>query len=339
MIKVVIPVAGAGTMLRPHTHTQPKPLVPIAGKPILAHIIDAWCEYGIKDFIFITGYLADKIETFIKEFYGTKIKATFVYQEPRKGSAHAIWVAKSLLEKEDSFIIALGDTIVEMDFQQFLQSAENLVALKKVEKPCAFGIAVIGNENEIVQLVEKPRIPKSNMALVGVYKITSVSLFFESIEYLLNNKKEEKQNNLPCEYQLTEALMHMLNRGEKIGYVEAQRWFDCGKKDTLLEANATLLSQRSFETSLSHHYPTCIIRQPVRIGKNCEITNAIIGPHVAIGDNTKIRNSIISNSIIGSYSQIEHVVLNQSIIGNDSTLQGMEQRLNLGDSAEISFKN
>ncbi|WP_027003013.1 sugar phosphate nucleotidyltransferase [Hugenholtzia roseola] len=339
MTKVVIPVAGAGTMLRPHTHTQPKPLVPIAGKPILAHIIDAWRENGIKEFIFITGYLADKIETFVKENYGTKINATFVYQEPRKGSAHAIWVAKSFLEKEDFFIIALGDTIVEMDFQQFFKHTENLVALKKVEKPTAFGIAVIGNEGEVIQLVEKPRIPKSNMALVGVYKIASVPLFFESIQYLLNHKEEEKPSHLPCEYQLTEALMQMLRRGEKIAYIEAQRWFDCGKKDTLLEANATLLSQRNFETSLSQHYPTCIIRQPVRIGANCEISNAIIGPHVAIGDNTKIQNSIISNSIIGSYSQIENVVLNQSIIGNDSILQGMEQSLNLGDSAEISFKS
>lgn len=330
-MKVIVPVAGIGAKLRPHTHTQPKPLVPIAGKPILGHMIDGLCEGGLQDFVFVLGYLGDKIETYITSQY-PNLNIKFVVQDPREGTAHALWVCREHLINEKELLIVLGDTVAGFDLNTVLKSEVGLLGVKKVSNPMLFGIAETDSQGWITKLVEKPKIPKSNQALVGIYKICNVPLLFEAIEHQLANGV--KVNN---EYYLTDALMYMIQKGERMKVMEVDNWFDCGRKETLLEANAILLNTDYYQNKKQPSFPNTIIIPPVSIGKNCKIEHSIIGPNVAIGENTIVQKAIISNSIIGSYSELRHVVLKDSIIGNDTALNGLVQSLNIGDNTEINF--
>lgn len=330
-MKVIIPVAGVGAKLRPHTHTQPKTLVPIAGKPILAHIVDMLIDQGLKDFIFILGYLGYKIEDYISTRY-THAHNTFVVQEPRKGLAHAIWVCREQIKDEKEILIVLGDTIANFDVKEFLQSEYTIVGVKKVANPMSFGIAEINEEGFITKLVEKPKIPKSNLALVGIYKINDVPLLLSSIEAMIGKEGQNSE-----EYQLTDALMNLILKGEKIKAKQVDNWFDCGKKETLLAANAILLNIQGYKKSEVYKFSQTIVIPPVSIGEGCKIENSIIGPNVAIGDHTILQQTIVSDSIIGSFSELRDVVLKNSIIGNDSSLKGLTQSLNIGDNTEINF--
>ena len=332
-MKAVIPVAGVGTMLRPHTHTQPKALVPVAGKPLLSHIVDFLIDGGIREFIIVIGYMGNKIRSYLNEHYPQDdLHIDYVLQEPREGSAHAVWSAKDLIKDEESFLIMFGDTIVNCDLVEIINAPQSVVGVKKVDIPGLFGIAEARPNGEVKKLIEKPKIPKSNLGLVGIYKIQKAGLLFKAIGELL-------QNNLRTndEYHLTDALMRMLESGESIVISEVDSWYDCGKKETLLEANSILLNRPDFPTSTYTDDEETIIIQPVKIGKNCVIKHSIIGPDVVVGDHTTIDNSIIKNSIIGSYSELSNVILDQSIMGNDTMLKGVSQSLNIGDNTEINL--
>ncbi len=330
-MKVIIPVAGMGSRLRPHTHTQPKALVPVAGKSILAHILDPLIEAGLTDFVFVIGYMGNKIEEFILEHYKDKnISFDFVVQEPREGTAHALWLAREKFRGDDEILITLGDIIININLDKFLACEHSVLGAKKVDTPGNFGIAEVQN-GFIHNLVEKPEIPKSNLALIGIYKLKNTKLFIESLENIIDNKIKTLG-----EYQLTDALMAMIEDGEKITTMPVDNWFDCGRKESLLEANAILMAKPEFKSS-EHEFHKTILVPPVSIGKNCKISNAIIGPNVALGDNATISYSIVKNTIIGSFSEIQGAVLHNSIIGSDTSLKGLSHSLNIGDNTEINF--
>ena len=329
-MKIIIPVAGIGTKLRPHTHTQPKALVPVAGKPILAHIVDSLVKSGFDDFIFIIGYLGDKIESFVKEKY-PKIKATFIVQEPREGTGHAVWLAHKNIHKNEEILIVLGDTIVDFDLKLIISSPFSLLGVKRVDDPRNFGVAEVDSEGFIIRLSEKPNIPKSNMALVGVYLIRESERLMEILEHMVRNKQKTRD-----EYNLTEAIMKMIEKGSKVSTFQVGNWYDCGGKANLLETNAVLL-KRSSDSQRVYDFKNTIIIEPVSIGHECDISDSIIGPNVSIGERTIVRSSIIKNSIIGSFSQLETAVLHQSVVGSDAYLKGLSQSLNIGDSTEIDF--
>lgn len=333
-MKAIIPVAGAGTKLRPHTHTQPKALVPVAGKPLLAHIVDFLIEGGIREFVFVIGHMGNKIQQFIEKHYHSHNIATyFVNQDPREGSAQAVLMARRHIQEDESLLIMFGDTIIHCDLKRFLASEHSVIGIKKVDKPVNFGIAEIDKAtNQVVKLIEKPKIPKSNYGLVGIYKIRSANRLFNAIQNQIDKKM--KTNG---EYQLTDALMNMLDSGESIFAQEVDGWYDCGKKDNLLEANSILLNRPNFHLSRNQKFTDTIIIQPVKIGENCQISRSIIGPDVVVGDYTQIENSILSNSIIGSYSHLENIILDRSIMGNDTYLKGVKQGLNIGDNTEINL--
>ncbi|MBF9252948.1 NTP transferase domain-containing protein [Pontibacter sp. 172403-2] len=331
-MKAVIPVAGVGSKLRPHTHTQPKSLVPVADNTILGHIIDKLLEAGIRDFVFIIGYLGEKIEQYVRQKY-PQLNTEFVVQEPREGLGHALWVARHTYENEESVLIMLGDAIVDVDLKAIIEAPHSVLGVKKVAKPSLFGVTEVGNDEFIVKVVEKPKIPKSNFALVGLYKIAHPKKLVESLEYIIS--EDIRTQN---EYHLTDALMHMIRNGEKMATWSVDHWFDCGRKETLLEANATLLARPKFrDRDYSKLCPGCIVIPPVSIGEGCTISHSIIGPNVAIGDNTTITKSILSNSIIGSYSELRFAVMQDSIIGSDASFKGFSHSLNIGDSTEINF--
>jgi len=330
-MKAVIPVAGAGTRLRPHTYTQPKPLIPVAGKTIISFIIDQLVDVGIRDFVFIIGYLGEKIQLYLEKNY-PELNKEFVYQDKRMGSGHAIWTAREAIEDVDEIFIFFGDTIIDFDIHQVLNEPNSCFCVKKVDDPREFGVVEYDENGIVNRVVEKPSIPKSNMAMVGLYKIKEVKMLIDIIDKNIKNKSMTHG-----EFQLTDGLMGMIDQGVKFTTILVNNWFDCGKKEILLETNAKLLDKEGYASNNLPAYDNTIIIHPVSIGKNCKIANSIIGPHVTIGNNVVVDYSIIKESIIGSYASINEVVLHQSLVGSDAAIKGLSQSLNIGDNTEIDF--
>ncbi len=328
----VIPLAGAGTKLRPHTYTQPKSLIPIAGKPIIGYIIDQLKEVGITDFVFVIGYLGDKIREYIDESY-PDINKTYVIQLMREGLGHAVWLTREVITKNEDIIIILGDTIMDIDLKKIIDSPHSVLGVKKVEDPRLFGVAAFDENNVITHLSEKPKIPMSNMALVGLYMVKNSSDLFKALEYNI-------QNNIRThnEFFLTDGLQRMLEKGEKFIAEKIENWYDCGQKEILLATNRIILKKNAIDYSKHPGLKNSIIVEPVFIGKNAKVKNSIIGPNVTIGDNAVIEYTIARDSIIGNYTKLKEVVLNSSIIGSDSVIHGAKQSLSIGDNTELDLR-
>ena len=230
-------------------------------------------------------------------------------------------------------IIQLGDTIVDIDIKKIMSESYSTLGVKKVDDPRAFGVAEIDKDGFIKAVVEKPTIPKSNMALVGFYFIRETAQLMEALEHIVNN---QLRNN--SEFYLTDALMKMIQDGVKFKSQKVDSWFDVGKKDILLETNAILLKKLAEKTINQGVTDNCILVPPVSIAKGVRLKNSIIGPYVSIGENTEINYSIIKNSIIGSFTRLENVVLHGSLIGSDSSIAGLSQSLNIGDNTELDLR-
>jgi glucose-1-phosphate thymidylyltransferase len=328
-MKAIIPVAGAGTKLRPHSYTQPKALIPLAGKTVLSIIIDQLREAGINEIVFIVGYLGDKIQDYVQHKY-PDVKAHYVHQYDRQGVGHAIELTRSIVQQDEMFVV-LGDSICEYDISEVVNSPHSMIGVRKVDDPRDFGVAEIDEDGFIGRVVEKPHIPKSNMALVGVYKIKETEQLFKCLE---NNIRQGLRSH--GEYSITDALDCMIQAGAKFKAFKVESWFDCGKKETMLESNALLLKKFAPKTDASKFENTVII-PPVSIAEGCVIKNSIIGPNVSIGDRTTIDYSIVKNSIIGSFSNLFDIVLDDSVIGSDTNLRGETRSLNIGDNTSIDL--
>lgn len=329
-MKAIIPVAGAGTKLRPHTYTQPKALIPLAGKTILSINVDQLRDAGITEFIFIVGYLGEKIQDYITEKY-PELTCHFIFQNIRKGTAHAVDLTKNLVNDDEVFI-ALGDTICEYDIKKVLSSPYSMLGVKKVDDPRDFGVAEINEDGNITKVVEKPAIPKSNMALVGLYKIKDSKLLYSCLSKIITNGIKSHD-----EFNLTDALECMIAGGENFKCFKVENWFDCGRKESLLESNSILLQKFGGSIAEPNHFENTIFIPPVSIAEGCDIKNSIIGPHVAMGENTIVHSSIIKASIIGSFSKLYDVMLDDSLIGNDTEVIGETRSLNIGDNTEINL--
>lgn len=328
-MKAIIPVAGAGTKLRPHSYTQPKALIPLAGKTVLSIIIDQLRSAGINEFVFIVGYLGDKIQDYVKTKY-PDIKAQYVHQYDRQGVGHAIKLARTIVSHDEVFVV-LGDTICEYNVQEVVNSPHSMIGVKKVDDPREFGVAEMEEDGTIAHVVEKPQIPKSNMAMVGLYKIRESEQMFQCLE---NNILQGLRSH--GEYSLTDALDCMIKMGVQFKSFKVENWFDCGRKETLLESNAILLKKFALVTD-ARQFENTVIVPPVSIGAGCTIKNSIIGPNVTIGEHTVIDDSIVKNSIIGSFSNLFDIVLDESVIGSDTNLRGETRSLNIGDNTSIDL--
>lgn len=329
-MKAIIPVAGAGTKLRPHTYTQPKALIPLAGKTILRIIVDQLLEAGINEFVFIVGYLGDKIQDYVREKY-PDLNATFVHQSERHGIGHAIQLTRNIVGDDEMFIV-LGDTICEYDIRELMSMPDSSLCVKRVDDPRDFGVVELGEDGFINRVVEKPQIPKSNMALVGIYLIRETSFLFNCLENNIRNQVMSRG-----EFSITDAIECMIENGARFRPFKVQNWFDCGKKETLLESNATLLKKFGGIISPEHNFENTIIIPPVSVAEGCDIKNSIIGPNVTIGEKTTINYSIIKNSIIGSFADLYDIVLTNSLIGSDTEVKGESRSLNIGDNTEIDL--
>lgn len=326
-MKAVIPVAGVGTRMRPHTYSLPKVLLNVAGKPILGHIIDALIESGIDDIVIITGYKGELVEEYVLKYY-PHLKFEFCKQDEMLGLGHAILQAKDTFNQEPVLII-LGDTIFDIDLKSAIDSNYNVLAVKAVEDPSRFGVVLVNQNGVIQKLVEKPKEMISNLAIVGIYSIKDSKLLTQCLEYLVANDIKTRG-----EYQLTDALQLMINKGEKFEICYVDGWFDCGKPETLLSTNEYLLKKNHIPIELEDS----IVIPPVFISDSAVVTNSIIGPYATISDGAIITNSIIKHSIISFNAVVKNSLLKKSIIGSDAEVKGTFTQLNVGDSSQIINK-
>ena len=323
----IIPVAGFGTRLRPHTFTLPKVLLSVAGKPILGHILDRLVQAGVTSTTIVVGYMGDLVEHFVRTEY-PQLATNFVVQEELLGLGHSIWVARKDIPRDGSpLFIILGDTIFDVDLEAVFRREESALGVKTVEDARRFGVAEVSN-GHITRLVEKPEHPVTNLAVVGLYFFRNPSLLADCLDEIV--KKNIRTKN---EYQLTDALQMMIDRGEQFQTFTVDAWYDCGKPETLLSTNRHLLQT----AELKREIPGTVLLHPVYIAPDAQITNCIIGPFASIGHGAKITNAILKNCIIGDGAEIEGVLLDNSIAGNNATIHGAFKRVNTGDSSEIDF--
>lgn len=323
-MRAIIPVAGFGSRLRPHTYTLPKVLLNVAGKPILGHILDQIIRDGFTEATLIVGYLGDQVCDYVRSNYS--IRVDFVEQEERRGLAHAIHIARQTISKEPILII-LGDTIFDVDLKPVIAGRTTAIGVKEVEDPRRFGIAEM-RDGMVTRLVEKPENPTSKNAIVGLYWIARPAKLLDAIDAIIRKDVRTKG-----EYQLTDALEEMRAGGEPITTFPVEGWYDCGKPETLLATNRHLLDGAQPGAAL----PGVVIIPPVYIAGNAAISDSVIGPYATIAGGVKVSDSIIRNSIVGEEATVRQSLLENSIVGSNAFVSGSFKRINIGDSSEIDF--
>ncbi len=333
-MKVIIPVAGFGTRLRPHTLHNPKVLLNVGGKPMIHYIVEQLLKDKIaSSIILITGFLGDKIKHDLNNSFDFKFD--YVVQDEAKGLGHAVYCANEVFEnKNDETLIILGDTLFDVDLKKMTMSDVSMIGVKEVEDPRRFGVVEKDNQGYIKRFVEKPaskEVSKSNEAIVGLYYLKNSKKLFDALEHIMKNNITVKG-----EFQLTDALEYMINQNEKMKTFNVEGWLDCGKPETLLETNRYLLKKNELtKNKIKDDFKTSKIVEPVFIGNNVEIESSVIGPYATINDNCIIKNSIITDSIIEKNARIENTILVDSIIGEGASVKRDALKLSLGNHSEI----
>jgi glucose-1-phosphate thymidylyltransferase len=325
-MRAIIPVAGFGSRLRPHTYTLPKVLLNVAGKPILGHIMDQIIRDGFTEATIIVGYLGDQVCDYVRSNYD--IRVDFVEQEERKGLAHAIHIARHTISSEPVLII-LGDTIFDVDLKPVIAGTTTSIGVKIVKDPRRFGIAEM-TDGVVTRLVEKPEHPTSSHAIVGLYWIARPQKLLAAIDTIMREDLRTKG-----EFQLTDALETMRREGERVTTFAVDGWFDCGKPETLLATNRHLLD----EGKAGYNLPGVVIVPPVFIDPTAKITDSVIGPYATIAAGVQVEDSIIRNSIVGEEARVNRALLENSIVGSHAYVAGSFKRINIGDSSEIDFQS
>jgi len=329
-MKVIIPLAGMGTRLRPHTYSKPKSMVNVAGKPVLGHILDQLVNIKVEEIIFITGYLGQQIEDYVKKTY-PQFSVRYLEQQEMLGQAHAIQMAKEFIDGE--VLIIFGDTISEADYTQLeTLPSDGVLYVREVEDPARFGVVELDAQSYITRLVEKPQSYVSNLAVIGVYFFKDGGWLMRSIDKLIADKKM-----LGGEFYLADAIQGMLEEGAKLNAVTVDVWEDCGKIDALLQTNRYLLAKNHDQTS--YDFPDSIIIPPVFIGPGVTVSRSIIGPNVSLAEGAKISDSIVRDSMINEKAQVTNSTVTASVIGSNALVNGTFHRLNVGDNSQVDLSD
>ena len=322
-IKVVLPLAGRGTRMRPHTWSKPKPLLNVAGKAVLGHILDKFESLDVDSVVFVVGWLGDQIAEYVEANYSFSTR--YVVQEELKGQAHAIYLAKDNMS--GPCLIIFVDTLFEADLSDLGdQAADAILFVQEVEDPRRFGV-VVEKEGRVVRLIEKPDGFEHRKAVVGVYYVRDGDALIDAIESLLEHDMQTKG-----EFYLADAFQVMIDRGAQIVTRPVSVWEDCGVPDTVLHTNRYLLEHghdQEIETTNS------ILIPPVHIARTAQIENAIVGPFVTVGEGARIVDAIVRDAIIEEGSTVERILLEHSLIGRNATVRGTLGQVNVGDNAAI----
>ncbi len=334
-MKVIIPAAGAGKRLFPHTFTKPKPMVYIAGKPIIGHILDRMRDVKPDEIIMVVGYRKEQIMSYVDKNYSDIFNIKYVDQPEQLGLGHSIYIAGDEIGDAE-IMIALGDMIFKAGYSEFYGhhlkngNCSGSIGVREVDDPKKYGIVELEGEY-IRKLEEKPSRPRSRLGIAGVYFIKETQVLLSILGDMI-----KKGIRTRGEYQLTDALQEMVSRGYRLKTFPVSSWYDCGHQESLLETNRVLLDEKE---NIDHVYEMkdSVIIQPVAIGDNVTIINSVVGPHASIASDSVIESSIISDSVIGSRSHISKVNLQRSIVGDDASVHGKHNSLNIGDSSSIEF--
>jgi len=330
-MRIVIPMAGYGTRLRPHTWSKPKPMVSVAGKPVIGHVLDTFDRLPrIDEVIFIVGYLGEQVESYVSQVY-PHLKAHYIEQRDLLGQSHAIWLARQRLD--GPMLMVFVDTLIEADLTDLpSEKAEAVAWVKAVPDPRRFGVAEVGPEGWVRQLVEKPRDAGNNLAVVGFYYFRESARLIEAIEQQMH-----KQVQIGGEFYLVDAINVLLAQGLKMRVEPVEVWQDCGKPESLLETNRYLLDHGRDNSALAAQREGIVVVPPVYIDPTADIQASVIGPHVSIGPDCVIRRSLLRDSIVDAGSHILDTSLSSSLIGREARVTGRDRSLNVGDSSEIGF--
>jgi len=330
-MKVVIPLAGFGTRLRPHTFTKPKPLINVAGKAVLGHLLDKLAPLNVEEYIFIVGYLGDQVEAYVRANY--PIKARFVEQTEMLGQAHAIYLAKEHLQADTPVFVIFVDTLFEADLSNLQQDGSDaLIFVKEVDDPRPFGVVTLNERGEIARFVEKPATTENKLVVVGLYYFARSLPLLAAIEQLMARGIMTKN-----EYFLADAMQLMVQDGMKFHTRQVSEWLDCGRADTVLATNRYLLDHGHDNSAQLTHYAQTIIIPPVRIDPSARIARSVIGPHVTIAANAVIEDCLVRDSIIDEGAFCKDTLLAQSLVGRNARVEGRFRAVNVGDSSVLGF--
>ncbi|MAY83191.1 MAG: nucleotidyltransferase [Flavobacteriales bacterium] len=333
-MKIVVPMAGIGKRMRPHTLTIPKPLLPIAGKPIVQRLVEDIanvCDEQIDEIGFIIGDFGKEVEdSLIKVAESLGAKGRIFHQEEALGTAHAIMCAKEMLDGKT--IVAFADTLFRADFK-LDEEKDGIIWVQRVEDPSAFGVVQLDDEGYITDFVEKPEEFVSDLAIIGIYYFKDGAYLRENLQYLLDNKIMDKG-----EYQITDGLQRMRKAGSRFAPGTVIEWLDCGNKNATVHTNQRVLEFIKDEkiVSDSAKLNNSVIIPPCFVGDDVVLENSVVGPHVSIGNGTKITDSRVSNSIIQESTEISGLQASNSMIGNHSKLSIEAREWSVGDYNQIS---
>ncbi|HSB88768.1 MAG TPA: sugar phosphate nucleotidyltransferase [Anaerolineales bacterium] len=330
-MRVVIPMAGFGTRLRPHTWTRPKPLLTVAGKPVLGHVLDTFADLPfIDEVVFVVGYLGEQIEAYVSRAY-PHLKARYVEQKDMLGQSHAIWLARETLR--GPMLMIFVDTLIEADLARLAEDPSQAVAfVKPVPDPRRFGVADVGADGWVQRLAEKPEDTTNNLAVVGLYYFREAADLVAAIEEQMSRGAQ-----LKGEYYLTDAINVMLEHGLKMRVETVPVWMDCGKPEALLETNRYLLDHGRDNSAEVARRPDVVVLPPVYVDPSAEVRHTVLGPHLTIGAGCVVERSVLRDSIIDDGSHILDTMLTGSLIGREARVAGRYRSLNVGDSSEVDF--
>jgi glucose-1-phosphate thymidylyltransferase len=326
-MKVIIPLAGKGTRLRPHTHLVPKPMLKVAGRPVMSYVMDDVMQLGnIEQVVYITGHLKEKVENYALINY--PVPSVFVEQAVQDGTAGAVNLALPYVN--GPVMIIFVDTIFDTDLSVInTTDADGVIWVKEVEDYQRFGVVVTDGDGHMTRIVEKPNTPISKRANIGLYYIRNWQLLAEGIAHTLRQPANKG------EYYLTDAFQYMIERGAKIKVVDVDGWYDAGKLDTLLETNQAMLEKRGL-ARVPDGFSGATIIPPVYIEDGASAENSTIGPNVSLGKGSRVVNSTIRNSVLGDDCSITNAALHDSMLGNAVVLTGVRGQMTLGDHAELT---
>jgi glucose-1-phosphate thymidylyltransferase len=328
-VKVIIPLAGKGTRLRPHTYTTPKPLLRVGGKPVMSYILDDLAELGVDEIIFITGYLKENIEQYVAKSY-PQFKAHYVVQPVQDGTAGAVWHAREFVDSD--VLIMFVDTLFDADLtliKRLPADSAGVIWAKEVEDYQRYGVIVRDADNNMKRIVEKPTDPVSKLANIGLYYIKDWKLLFKGIEDVMTGPTGKSS-----EYYLTDAFQFMVDHGAKIKVEEVTGWYDCGQPETWIETNQHLLEHKG-RALAPQGGRNVKIHKPVRICEGVTLENVEIGPNVTIEEGSVLKNAKVRHSIIGADARIENSDLHDSLIGDSTVVRNVNGVVNIGSSSTV----